>query len=119
MENQIDSVLFLTPFSRGESLGSYPVSLDPSPSPLFVWHISYFMGGNVVRDTTEINEAFFKSPEKNSGLKAVDKEAGETNVPIFFSSHPLISVTLPPTWPDPTGSQRDKSEERMGEGKGD
>ena len=100
-------------------MGSYPVSLDPSPSPLFVWHISYFMGGNVVRDTTEINEAFFKSPEKNSGLKAVDKEAGETNVPIFFSSHPLISVTLPPTWPDPTGSQRDKSEEWMGEGKGD
>ena len=55
------------------------------------------MGGNVVRDTMEINEAFCKSPEKNAGLKAVDKKKGERNVPIFFSSHPLISVTLPPT----------------------
>ena len=92
-------------------MGSYLVSLDPFPSPLFLWHISYFMGGNIVRDTAEINEAFLKSPGKNAGLKAVDKEAGETNVPLFFSSHPLISVTLPPTWADPTRNQRDKSEE--------
>lgn len=67
-----------------------------------------------MRDAAEINEAFLKSPGKNAGLKAVDKEAGETNVPIFFSSHPLISVTLPPTWADPTRNQRDKSEEWMG-----
>lgn len=31
-----------------------------------------------MRDAAEINEAFLKSPGKNAGLKAVDKEAGET-----------------------------------------
>ena len=74
------------------------------------------MGGNVVRDTTAMNEAFYKSPKKSAGLEAVDKEAGETNVPIFLSSHLLISVTVPPPWPNPTRSQRDKGGEWMGEG---